>query len=181
MTKAGFLLLTLGFTGKQAASFKAGFIQHFERLEAQLVGRQRLGPTTPLAQFTSRATQVAGVKQTAKQLLNSKAGKNGLIQHHRQVFFVLVGRTPSEFVRAAAASGMRVSSCSGRELLRRLDPARAATAAFFDEQLRRGKTLKQLTDAGLHKVMPEAFAAMLCAGITLLEPPTACFPFGRTY
>jgi Rha family phage regulatory protein len=169
MTKAGFLLLTLGFTGKKAASFKTSFIQHFEQLEAQLVGKAFLAPATPLPNFMERATQVTGVKQTAHHLLHSKVGKYGLIQHHRQVFHALVGQTPSEYVQAAVITGMRVASCSGRELLRRLDPARAATAAFFDEQLRRGKTIQQLTDAGLHEVLPTAFAAMLRAGIIAPE------------
>lgn len=169
MTKAGFLLLTLGFTGRKAAGFKTSFIRHFEQLEAQLVSRPYLAPPTPLPHFMERATQVAGVKQTAHYLLHSKVGKNGLIQHHRQVFRALVGQTPSEYVQAAVITGLRVSSCSGRELLRRLDPARAATAAFFDEQLQRGKTIQQLTDAGLHEALPTAFAAMLRAGITASE------------
>lgn len=82
---------------------------------------------------------------------------------------VLVGKTPTEYVQAAVANGLRVGSFSGRELLRRLDPARAATAAFFDDQLQRGITLQQLTNARLHEVLPAAFEAMLHAGIVAPE------------
>lgn len=39
LTKAGFLLLTLGFTGQKAAGYKTQFIRYFEQLEAQLAGR----------------------------------------------------------------------------------------------------------------------------------------------
>lgn len=169
MTKAGFLLLTLGFTGRKAASYKAGFIQYFEQLEAQLAGKPYLAPTPPLPRFMERATQIASVKQTASHLLHSKAGKHGLIQYHLGVMRVLVGKTPTEYVQEAVESGLRVASYSGRELLRRLDPPRAATAAFLDDQLRRGKTLEQLTDAGIPQALTEAFAAMLRAGITVPE------------
>jgi Rha family phage regulatory protein len=169
MTKAGFLLLALGFTGKKAASYKISFIRQFEQLEAQLAGKSYLVPTPPLPRFMERATQIASVKQTAYHLLHSKAGKHGLIQYHRGVMRVLVGKTPAEYVQEAVAAGLRVASYSGRELLRRLDPPRAATAAFLDDQLRRGQSLEQLTDAGVPQALTEAFAAMLRAGITVPE------------
>ena len=169
MTKAGFLLLTLGFTGKRAGGYKASFIQYFEQLEKQLASKLCLAPATPLPKFMERATQVTGVKQTAHHLLRTSAGKNGLIQHHRGVMLVLVGKTPTEYVRAAVASGMRVASYSGRELLRRLDPAKAATAAFLDDQLQRGKTLEQMTGTGVPHALVAAFDAMLRCGITPTE------------
>lgn len=168
MRRAGFVRLVMSFTGKKAAAIKEAYIAEFDRMEAQL----RQGPPPapiPLPSFASRQMQVQCTKQAARQLLHSPAGKNGLIQHHQQVFRVLVGQTPSEYVRAAVAAGLRVASCSGRELLRRLDPPKAATAAFLDDQLNRGKTLEQLTNAGIPAALTAAFAAMLRAGITAPE------------
>lgn len=169
MTRAGFTYLVMSFTGIKAAQLKQRYIAQFDRMEAQLLGVAQLPPPLALASLAQRAVQVQGTKEVATQLLRSSAGKYGLIQHHRGVMRCLVGVTPTEYVRAAVATGLRVASCSGRELLRRLEPSKAATAAFFDDQLRRGKTLEQLTTARLHEVLPHAFAAMLACGIIPAE------------
>lgn len=169
MRRAGFVRLVMGFTGKKAAAIKEAFIAEFDRMEAQLRVQGPLPTPIPLPNFASRQVQVHCTKQAARQLLHSPGGKYGLIQHHRGVMQLLVGKTPSEYVRAASAAGLRVSHCSGRELLRRLDPPKAAAAAFLDDQLRRGKTLDQLARAGVPQALAAAFAAMLRAGITPQE------------
>jgi Rha family phage regulatory protein len=169
MRRAGFARLVMGFTGRKAAAVKEAYIAEFDRMEAQLHAQGPPPAPIPLPDFASRQVQVQCTKQAAQQLLRSPVGKNGLIQHHRGVMKVLVGTTPTEYVQAAVARGLRVASYSGRELLRRLDPPKAATAAFLDDQLQRGKTLEQLTTAGIPQALTAAFAAMLRAGITPQE------------
>ena len=169
LNRAAFTLLVMGFTGKQATNFKLQYIEQFDRMEAKLQGRSPLLPPLPLANLTKREVQVSCTKQVATHLLGSRAGMNGLIQHHRSVMRCLVGMTPTEYVRAAVASGLRVGSYSGRELLRRLSPGKAATAAFLDDQLRRGKSLEQLKAAQLHELLPQVFTQMLACGILPAE------------
>jgi Rha family phage regulatory protein len=169
MSRAGFMRLVMAFTGKKAAVLKEAYIAEFDRMEAMLRSHGPLLPPIPLPSFASRQVQVHCTKQAARRLLHSQAGMNGLVQHHRGVMKVLVGKTPTEYVRTAVAAGMRVGSFSGRELLRRLDPPKAAVAAFLDDQLQRGKTLEQLTSAGVPEALTAAFAAMFRAGITTPE------------
>jgi Rha family phage regulatory protein len=169
MRRAGFVRLVMGFTGKKAAAIKEAYIAEFDRMEARLRTQGPPPLPIPLSAFSNRQVQVRCTKQAAQQLLHSPAGKYGLILHHRGVMQILVGKTPTEYVKAAVAAGLRVASYSGRELLRRLDPPRAATAAFLDDQLRRGKSLEQLTTAGVPQALTDAFAAMLRAGITTPE------------
>lgn len=167
MTRAGFTFLAMGFTGQKAAEFKQGYIAQFERMELQLRAPQRAA--TPLADFTRPDVQVQRVKATASQLMRLNHDPNDVMAHHRGVMKYLTTRTPSQYVRDAVARGLRVRSLSGRQVLRRLEPAKAATAAFMDEQVERGRTLEQLAAAGIPDALPAAFAAMLRAGITPAE------------
>lgn len=169
MTRAGFAFLVLGFTGQKAAEFKQGYVAQFDRMEAQLQAPQP--PATPLPDFTKPAVQVQQVKATAGHLLRLNHDPRDIIQHHRGVMKCLTARTPSQYVRDAVAQGLRVRSLSGRQVLRRLEPAKAATAAFIDEQVQRGRTLDQLAAAGIPQALPAAFEAMLRAGITPAELP----------
>lgn len=169
MTRAGFTFLAMGFTGQKAAEFKQGYIAQFERMEVHLRAPQRAA--TPLADFARPDVQVQRVKATASQLMRLNHDPNDVMAHHRGVMKYLTTRTPSQYVRDAVARGLRVRSLSGRQVLRRLEPAKAATAAFMDEQVERGRTLEQLAAAGIPTALPAAFAAMLRAGITPAELP----------
>jgi Rha family phage regulatory protein len=169
MTKDGFAFLVMGFTGKRAAAFKQGYIEQFNRMEADVCARRVAEAPRALPEFTSAEVQVQCVKQAASQLLRPNNDPQDIIAHHRGVMRSLTGKTPSEYVRSAVAAGLRVASLSGRQLLRRLDPAKAATAAFMDDQLRHGRTLEQLTQAGIAEALPHAFAALLRAGFSHRE------------
>ncbi|SFP79428.1 Rha family transcriptional regulator [Hymenobacter arizonensis] len=171
MTRSGFTFLAMGFTGHKAAEFKQGYIAQFERMEAQLQAPQR--EATPLTDFTRPDVQVQRVKATASRLLRLNNDPNDIMNHHRGVMKYLTARTPSQYVRDAVARGLRVRALSGRQVLRRLEPAKAAAAAFMDEQVERGRTLEQLAAAGIPQALPAAFAAMLRAGITPAELPPA--------
>ena len=69
------------------------------------------------------------------------------------------------------ARGLKMKSLSGRQALRRLEPVKAATAAFLDDMTQRGHTLDQLAAAGIVEALTPAFEAMLRAGITPAELP----------
>ncbi|MGG5796664.1 Rha family transcriptional regulator [Edwardsiella tarda] len=47
MTKDGFVFLVMGFTGKKAAAFKEAYIAEFNRMERQLLTRQRGAYSAP--------------------------------------------------------------------------------------------------------------------------------------
>ena len=169
MTRAGFTFLVLGFTGQKAAEFRQGYIAQFDRMEAQLRAPQ--APAVPLPDFTKPAVQVQQVKATASHLFRLNYSPADIMQHHRGVMRLLTARTPSQYVRDAVTRGLRVRSLSGRQVLRRLEPHKAATAGFLDEQVQRGHTLEQLAAAGLPDTLSAAFAAMLRCGITPAELP----------
>ncbi|MGG5413037.1 Rha family transcriptional regulator [Edwardsiella tarda] len=50
MTKDGFVFLVMGFTGKKAAAFKEAYIAEFNRMERQLLSRQRGAYSAPKPQ-----------------------------------------------------------------------------------------------------------------------------------
>lgn len=167
MTRAGFVFLGMGFTGQKAAEFKQGYIAQFDRMQAQLRAPQPAA--TPLTEFANPTVQLQQVKAAASYLFRFSDGPGDVMAHHRGVMRLLTARTPSQYVRDAVARGLRVRSFSGRQVLRRLEPAKAATAAFMDEQVQRGRTLEQLASAGIPQALPAAFEAMLRAGITPAE------------
>jgi phage anti-repressor protein len=128
---------------------------------------------TPLLLLANTQEQVRQVKAAASHLLRHGNSPLPAINHHRGVMRLLTGCMPSQYVRAAVARGLRVGSLSGREVLRRLEPAKACSAAFLDEQVRHGKTLEQLAAAGIPQALATAFEAILNAGIMPAELPNS--------
>ena len=128
---------------------------------------------TPLLLLVNTQEQVRQVKATAAHLLRYSNSPVPAINHHRGTMRLLTGCTPTEYVRAAVARGLRVGSLSGRQVLRRLEPAKACSAAFLDEQVRHGKTLEQLAAAGIPQALFIAFDAIIRAGITPAELPNS--------
>jgi Rha family phage regulatory protein len=171
MTRSGFTFLVLGFTGKRAAEFRQGYIAQFDWMEAQL--RAPRPASMPLPEFTKPTVQVQQVKAAASHLFRFNHNPADIMHHHRGVMRLLTARTPSQYVREAVSRGLRVRSLSGRQVLRRLEPAKAATAGFLDEQVARGHTLEQLAAADVPAALTAAFAAMLRCGITPAELPPA--------
>jgi len=169
MTQDGFTFLIMGFTGQRAAKFKQDFIRQFNQMQA-LLSAPRL-PATPLNELTQPAKQVELVKLVVAQLYKFDSDPNDIMRHHRGVMKCLTARTPNQYVRDAVKKGLKVRSFSGRQLLRRLEPAKAAAAAFLDEQVQRGRTLEQLAEAGIPTALAAAFEAMLRIGITPGELP----------
>ena len=147
--------------------------EYFLRCESiALRGLQPLVPqptATSLLRLANPEEQIHQVKAAASHLLRHSNSPLPAINHHRSVMRLLTGVMPSQYVRDAVARGLRVGSLSGRQVLRRVEPAKAAVAAFLDEQIRHGKTLEQLADAGIPKALSAAYEAILNAGITPAE------------
>jgi phage anti-repressor protein len=146
------------------------YFLHCEAIALRGLQTQSPQPTaTPLLLLTNTQEQVRQVKAAASHLMRNGNSPGPVINHFRRTMRLLTSCTPSEYVKAAVARGLRVGSLSGRQLLRRLEPAKACTAAFMDESVRHGKTLEQLEAAGIPQALPAAFEAMLRAGITPAE------------
>ncbi|WP_082773980.1 Rha family transcriptional regulator [Hymenobacter sp. PAMC 26628] len=170
MTRQGCVRLLLAFRGKRAAAFLEQYIAQFDRMEARLRASQSAAPAaTPLVALTRTDVQVTHVKAANAYLWRLANDPHVLIQHHRQVMWLLTTRTPSQYRRDAVENGMRVSSLSGRQVLRQLEPAKACTAALMDELVEQGCTLEQIAAAGIPQTLTAAFDAMLRCGIAPAE------------
>jgi Rha family phage regulatory protein len=170
MNRAAFTLLVLGFTGKKATLFKDQYVAEFDRMEGEL-RRMTLGQPSPrkLTDFAQPTVQIECVKEVAAALYKPNNDPGAIIDHHRRVSVLLTGLRPSDYVREFVKKGLRVASLSARQLMRRLEPAKACTAAFLDDARVRGKSLAQLESAGVVEALPQAFDALLRAGYSLDE------------
>lgn len=170
MNRAAFTLLVLGFTGKKATLFKDQYVAEFDRMEREL-RRMTTGQPAPrkLTDFAQPAVQVQCVKEVGAALYGPNNDPGAIIDHHRRVSILLTGFRPSDYVREFVKKGLRVASLSARQLMRRLEPAKACTAAFLDDARVRGKSLAQLEAAGVVEALPQAFDALLRAGYSLQE------------
>lgn len=122
-----------------------------------------------LADFASQAVQVQCVKEVGRALYMPNNDPGAIIEHHRSVSLLLTGKRPADYVKSFVQRGLRVASLSARQLMRRMEPAKACTAAFLDDARTRGKSLAQLEAAGVVKALPQAFDALLRAGYSLEE------------
>jgi hypothetical protein len=134
---------------------------------------QRLQVSHPaprkLADFAKPAVQIECVKQVGQALYGPDNNPEEIIKHHRRVSVLLTGKRPSDYVKSFVKRGLRVASYTGRQLMRRMEPAKACTAAFLDDARVRGKSLAQLEAAGVVEALPQAFDALLRAGYSLDE------------
>jgi len=122
-----------------------------------------------LAEFASQLVQVQCVKEVGRALYMPNNDPGAIIEHHRKVSMLLTGKRPGEYVKDFVKRGLRVASLSARQLMRRMEPSKACTAAFLDDARVRGKSLAQLEAAGVIKALPQAFDALLRAGYSLDE------------
>ncbi len=63
MTRDGFALLVMGFTGKKALKFKVAFIEQFNAMEAQLRSQQAATPMTATEVSTMMAKYMADTQE----------------------------------------------------------------------------------------------------------------------
>ncbi|MGI4864191.1 MAG: Rha family transcriptional regulator [Janthinobacterium lividum] len=143
MTRAGFIRLVFGFTGKKAAAFKEDYITEFDRMEQQLRSLADDSPIIDLLAHTSRQVQVANSKSinNHQYLLG---GVNGVIQYNRQNCKLHTGKRPSEIKADAKLRGLpsRLRT-SAKEVLRHDEPETACCMSLADEMVRRGASLNE--------------------------------------
>jgi len=145
--------------------------EYFLRCEELLLQVASRRPEQPirLIDFTQPLMQVQCVKKVGQHLYMPSNNPELIIEHHREVSRLLTGHTPSAYVESFVKKGLRVASFSARKLMRRLEPAKACTAAFLDDARTKGKSLHQLASAGVIEALPQAFDALLRAGYSLEE------------
>lgn len=183
MTERGFMLLAMGFTGREAVRFKMAFLDAFEAAKAKIpampvpvsmpdeyASHLDINRVAQLAYYTREEMQVECVKQVSSYvLINAAGGKGTLIYHHRQVMRLLTGETPSEYRQARVDEQHRVKSLSGRQLLRRFEPAKAAAAAVLDDAVRMGTSIQELEQSGAAETLPQAFTSLLALGLNIAD------------
>lgn len=159
-------IIAMGINTPAGDAVKDYFLRCEEIAQAAVAAGFNPAPPAPrnLPDFTAPTVQIECVKQVGAALYTASRRPDPIMEHHRAVCQVLTGKRPSGYVKGWVAKGRRVKSLSARAVMRRFEPALAATAAFFDDAVARGKQLAQLESAGLAAALPAAFAAMLRAG-----------------
>ncbi|GAB3303442.1 antA/AntB antirepressor family protein [Hymenobacter tenuis] len=121
-----------------------------------------------LLDFTNERVQVQCVRRVATYLMPT-TNPALAIDHFRETCKLLTGQRPSAYRKAFVQAGNRVKSLSGRQLMRRFEPAKACAAAFLDDARQRGRDVAQLAQAGVVDAITPAFDALLKAGYTMQE------------
>jgi len=172
ISERGFKLLAMRMTGSRALKFQFAFIKQFEelvlevqQLRAQLNVAQATEEIARLANYTRIPVQIEAVKNVAGALITQPGKSFAVINHHRAVMTALTGERPSLYVSHALERGLKVKGKSGRAVLRICEPHKAATAAVLDDAIRQGKTIEEITVAGLADSLPRAFEAILALGL----------------
>ena len=172
ISELGFKLLAMRMTGPKAFRFQAQFLLAFEQLQlevkelkAQLTAQQSAQEVARLAVYTNVDKQIECVKGVAGALIGKSKEGFGIINHHRSVMKLLTGERPSLYVSHAVEDGLRVKGKSGRAVLRMREPHKAATAAVLDDAVRAGKTMAEISAAGLATTLPAAFQTILQLGL----------------
>lgn len=178
----GFELLSMRMEGKRALKFQLQFLKAFKQLRAeneafraeQLAAQSAEDGILRLVPFTSASKQVECSKLVSSHYMRGTRDANPAMEHFRQTFKAVTGKTPTNYVHQKAKEGHRVLSQSGRGALRKLEPEKACVIAMMDEQvLLHGVSVEQQQLAGLPEALAPAFAALLKLGYGLprLEIP----------
>jgi Rha family phage regulatory protein len=178
LTRDGFTYTIMGFTGPKAARFKVAYIERFKelekyRFEAELT-KSKAAVEAPaesilqLVPFTARQTQLQCSRLVSSHLMRGLGDANPAIAHFRNSFSLLTGKTPTNYVNLKYKEGFKVRGKSGREVLRRLEPAKACTLAMIDDQvIRYGISVAEQERVGLPQALVPAFDALLKLGYGL--------------
>lgn len=138
MSKDGFAMLVMGFTGKRAAEFKQGYIEQFNSMEQRLRSMDNDSPLVNLLEHTQREVQVANSKSiNHHQYLIG--GVNSVVEYNRANCVAHTGKRPNVIVKEAKEAGMPYKlRTSAKEVLRNTQPAIACSMSLADHMVRVG-------------------------------------------
>ncbi|NVO32935.1 Rha family transcriptional regulator [Hymenobacter lapidiphilus] len=165
MSKDGFALLVMGFTGKRAAAFKQGYIEQFNQMEAQLRSVENDAPLVNLLEHTQREVQVAN----SKSINNHQyliGGLGSVIAYNRANCLAHTGKRPNVIVKEAKAAGLPSKlRTSAKEVLRNTQPATACAMSLADQMVRVGNGRVSIDEAAAVTTQAQqVFAGLLRLG-----------------
>lgn len=145
MTRDGFALLVMGFTGAKAAKFKQEYIEQFNRMEAEL----KAGALPPVSPEQLAQPEVQRELSKSVAAHNWRIGGVGqVVDYARESCRLFTGRRPSEWKVWAKQMGYPAKwRTSGREVVRHADPPAACLMSAADDLVRRGVPLDQAAQA----------------------------------
>lgn len=173
MVEDGFMLLVMGYSGDTALRVKLAYIAEFNRMRAKLskpAPAPNASDVARLESYTDPVQQRYCARSVAAELMGM-GGRTAIIKHHREVMQVLVQQRPSAWKRQLVQQGYKVKSLSGRDLLRRFAPHKAAAAAVIDDAVRSGRTLEQVQQTGLPQLLTGTFNSLLALNLRLADLP----------
>ncbi len=141
MTRDGFSLLVMGFTGVKALTFKLAFIAAFNEMEQKL--KLLAAQQAILSKHTARPVQIQNSKDI--NAYQYTIGGTGSVQEYNRENCKLVsGYTPSELKKLAKAQGIKSKlRTSGKEVLRNTKPELACILSLNDDLVKHGASLAQ--------------------------------------
>lgn len=148
MTKDGFTMLVMGFTGKRAAKFKQGYIEQFNTMEQRLRSIDNDSPLINLLEHTQREVQIINSKgiNNHQYLIG---GVQSVVEYNRANCLAHTGKRPNVIIKEAKERGMPSKlRTSAKEVLRNTQPAIACAMSLADQMVRAGNgrvTLEQAT------------------------------------
>ncbi|TGE05610.1 Rha family transcriptional regulator [Hymenobacter fodinae] len=165
MTKEGFTMLVMGFTGKRAAQFKQDYIEQFNKMESQLRSIEHDSPLINLLEHTSREVQVAN----SKSINNHQfllGGVGSVIEYNRANCIAHTGKRPNAIVKEAKEKGLPSKlRTSAKEVLRHTQPATACAMSLADQIVRTGQGRVTIEQASVVTTQAaQVFAGLLQLG-----------------
>jgi Rha family phage regulatory protein len=150
ITKDGFSLLVMGFTGKKALQFKIDYIEAFNQMEAALKSESwMLQSLTP---HTDPDNQRDNTKGVAKALFI--AGPEAVIEYHKKSMLLHAGCSTKAITkrfleienekRASAGKKSIKSTPSAKEILRKFRPEIACAMSVTDSICKAGHKLEEV-------------------------------------
>lgn len=125
MTRDGFTLLVMGYTGKEAMQFKLRYIEEFNRMEAKLKDQT---PALPDFSNPADAARAWAAEYEARQLLEHKVEQDTPKVHAYERF--LDGNSTFNATQVAAALGLKSAQFMNTQL-KRLGIIKKVGGAWF--------------------------------------------------
>ncbi len=137
ISKKGFTILAMGFTGQKAFNFKIEYIEAFEKIENELKRIQSTGAY--LEKHTKRPIQITNSKEV-NHFNYSLGGKESAMEYNKTNCRIHTGLMPNQVVEQAKRDGIPSKNrTSAKEVFRYQHPEIAASMSLTDEFCKTGK------------------------------------------